>query len=78
MCCSDVIYTDLRIALLDRVQDKEAIVRLQAVKALSKLSSTEDPSELGEGERAVVQVLIDTLSADPSAYAKTPSPPTML
>ncbi|KAJ6570219.1 nuclear condensing complex subunit [Mycena vulgaris] len=61
------IYVNLRTALLDRIHDKEAMIRVQVVLALSKLAGSEDPSELGEGERSVSQVLIDTLCSDSSA-----------
>ncbi|KAJ7678541.1 nuclear condensing complex subunit [Mycena rosella] len=61
------IYQELRTALLDRIRDKEAIVRVPVVFALSKFAGSEDTSELGEGERTVLQVLIDTLSTDPSS-----------
>lgn len=55
----------MRKALLDRIHDKEAMVRLQVVLALSKLAGSD---EVGEDERSVLQVLLDTLSSDPSAY----------
>ncbi|KAJ7090909.1 armadillo-type protein [Mycena belliarum] len=62
----DRIYADMREALLDRIHDKEAMVRVQVVTALSKFASLEDPSEFVEDERTVMQVLIDSLSSDPS------------
>ncbi|KAJ7454809.1 nuclear condensing complex subunit [Mycena latifolia] len=64
------IYKNLRTALLDRIHDKEGMIRVQVVLALSKLAGSEDPSELGEGERTVLQVLIDTLSTDPSSEVR--------
>ncbi|KAJ7039564.1 nuclear condensing complex subunit [Mycena alexandri] len=60
------IYADLQAALLDRIHDKEATIRVQVVLALSKLAASEDVSELGEGEESVLQVLTDTLLFDPS------------
>ncbi|KAJ7242768.1 nuclear condensing complex subunit [Mycena haematopus] len=60
------IYNDLQQALLDRIHDKEAMVRLQVVIALSKLAASEDPLEVAPGEPILLQVLIDTLSHDPS------------
>ncbi|KAJ7086065.1 nuclear condensing complex subunit [Mycena belliarum] len=64
------IYKDLRAALLDRIHDKESMIRVQVVLALSKLAGSEDPSELGEGESTVLQVLIDTLSTDDIAEVR--------
>ncbi|GLB42418.1 putative nuclear condensing complex subunits, C-term domain [Lyophyllum shimeji] len=59
------IYTDLRSSLLDRANDKEAIVRVQAVIALSRLANAEDPSEVEAGE-SLQDVLIDMLQHDSS------------
>ncbi|KAF7375150.1 Condensin complex subunit 3 [Mycena sanguinolenta] len=63
-----VIYDNLQKALLDRIHDKEPMVRLQVVIALSKLAASEEdePSEVAPGEPTLLQVLIDTLSHDPS------------
>jgi condensin complex subunit 3 len=44
------------------------MIRVQVVLALSKLAVSEDPSEVGKGEQTLLQVLIDTLSSDPSPY----------
>ncbi|KAG6826590.1 hypothetical protein H0H92_015229 [Tricholoma furcatifolium] len=60
-------YKKLRTSLLDRLNDREAPVRLQASIALSKLSVAEDPSEVAEGEQSMLEVLQDTLQYDPSA-----------
>ena len=51
------------MCLLERIHDKEAPVRVQAVIALSKLCGSEDPSE----EPNITEVLMDTLSYDTSA-----------
>jgi condensin complex subunit 3 len=64
---SEEIYTDLRAALLDRINDKEAPVRVQAVIALSKLSGSEEPTEVEDGEQSVADVLVDILAHDQSA-----------
>ncbi|KAJ7678711.1 hypothetical protein B0H17DRAFT_1139263 [Mycena rosella] len=61
------IYSDLQNALLDRINDKEVMIRVQVVTALSKLAISEDLSEINEGESTVLQMLIDILSTDPSA-----------
>ncbi|KAI0090375.1 nuclear condensing complex subunit [Irpex rosettiformis] len=60
------VYNDLRMCLLERVNDKEAPVRVQAVIALSKLCGSEDPSE----EPNITDVLVDTLSYDTSAEVR--------
>jgi condensin complex subunit 3 len=44
------------------------MIRVQVVLALSKLAVSEDPSEVDKGEQTLLQVLIDTLSSDPSPY----------
>lgn len=61
------IYKDLRAALIERVNDKETTVRVQAVIALSKLCGSEDPSEVSEGEQTVSDILIDILAHDSSS-----------
>lgn len=50
------------------MRDKEPPIRVQAVVALSKLSGSEDPSELDEGEPTIIEVLLDTLAYDTVAY----------
>jgi condensin complex subunit 3 len=42
-------------------------VRIQAVIALSKLSGTEDPEDLDEGEPDVIDILTEILQFDPVA-----------
>ncbi|KAF5371875.1 hypothetical protein D9615_009582 [Tricholomella constricta] len=66
--CSEVIYTQLRLSLMDRVSDREASICVQVVVALSKLSGTEDPSpsEVEEGEPTASDVLLDILEHDSS------------
>jgi condensin complex subunit 3 len=58
---------ELRAALIERVNDKEIPVRVQAVIALSKLCGSEDPSELSKGEQTVSDILIDILAHDTSS-----------
>ncbi|KAJ7722735.1 nuclear condensing complex subunit [Mycena maculata] len=59
------IYQDLRTALLDRIHDKEAMVRVQVVIALSKMAGSGGSSD--PDEQAVLNVLWETLSSDNSA-----------
>ncbi|OBZ78081.1 Condensin complex subunit 3 [Grifola frondosa] len=60
------LYTSLRSSLMERLRDKEAMVRVHAVVALSKLSFSEEPSELEEGESSILDTLIDTMTYDTS------------
>ncbi|KAI0363430.1 ARM repeat-containing protein [Pilatotrama ljubarskyi] len=60
------LYTDLRATLLARLNDKEPTVRTQAVIALSKLSYSEDPSELAQGEPSILDTILDAMAYDTS------------
>ncbi len=64
---SDDLYADLRSSLLERVQDKEASIRTQAVIALSKLQRGETAIEMSSDEVPLVEVLAEVLQLDPSA-----------
>ncbi|KAF8494799.1 nuclear condensing complex subunit [Gautieria morchelliformis] len=66
----DDIYTLLRASLLERINDKESSVRIQAVIALSKLAGTEDPEDLDEGEPDVIEVLMEILQFDTAAEVR--------
>ncbi|OCH93098.1 hypothetical protein OBBRIDRAFT_725376 [Obba rivulosa] len=76
-CLSDMIsylgeldedmYLALRTALMERTQDREAAVRMQAIHALAKLLPSEDITELDEDEPSILDVLCDTLVHDISA-----------
>jgi condensin complex subunit 3 len=52
---------------LERINDKEFSVGIQAVIALSNLFGTEDPEDLDEGEPDVVEVLMEILQFDAAA-----------
>ncbi|KAK4702820.1 condensin complex subunit 3, partial [Phenoliferia sp. Uapishka_3] len=83
-------YQLLKDALLERVRDKEANVRMQAVVALSKLQGDDDadsssssdddsdaestPSSSGDGQK-VASVLADVLTHDPAAFVSSSSLP---
>jgi condensin complex subunit 3 len=69
---SEDIFTLLRDAILRRVQDKEAIVRSQAVLALSKLCITEIDDDSGSDDVPVIDMLLDSLAHDPSACVLRP------
>ncbi|KAJ7863492.1 nuclear condensing complex subunit [Mycena olivaceomarginata] len=61
-------YLALRETLIDRSTcDKESTIRAQAVSALARLVASEDPSELQEGEKSIVDVLLDVMALDPAA-----------
>lgn len=65
--CSEDLYTNLRSALLERICDKEAPIRVQSVIAISKLCGSEDPTEIEEGPSAI-DILGEVLSTDPSPW----------
>lgn len=60
------MYTTLRNQLIDRVNDKEPIIRAHAVIALSKLVGSEDPSELPNDEPTILITVLEVLCGDPS------------
>lgn len=64
---SEELYTTLRQSLLERIQDKEAAVRVQAVIAIGKLQKGENPDEVGEDEVPLIDALCEVLQYDPSA-----------
>ncbi|KIM46792.1 hypothetical protein M413DRAFT_23143 [Hebeloma cylindrosporum] len=63
-------YTELRDALMDRLNDKETIIRAHAVIALSKLIGSEDPDEADQGEETILQTLLEAISTDPAAEVR--------
>ncbi|KAH7887136.1 nuclear condensing complex subunit [Phlebopus sp. FC_14] len=64
------VYLMLGSALIERVHDKETLIRVQAVVALSKLCGSEDPSDVEDDEKTAVDVLLETLSCDPAAEVR--------
>jgi condensin complex subunit 3 len=60
-------YKNLRTALIDRLVDKESVVRYQAVISLAKLCGTENDSELADGEPSILDILLRTMAQDESA-----------
>ena len=72
---SKKIYPDLRESLLDRINDKEAAIRVQAVMAVARLCSREEDEDSDEDEPALKEddipmkeILADVLAHDNSAY----------
>ncbi|KAG0368508.1 nuclear condensing complex subunit [Gamsiella multidivaricata] len=64
----DDLYTQLKDSLMERVRDKEAAVRVQAVFALSKLQGGgEETEDKNDDDDTVVQKLLDLMQYDPSA-----------
>ncbi|KAG6907366.1 hypothetical protein DXG01_009187 [Tephrocybe rancida] len=59
-------YNLLKEGLIDRICDKETIIRAHAATALSKLAGSEDPDEVAPGEKTILEVLLDVLSFDPA------------
>ena len=64
---SEELYSTLRQSILERIQDKEAAVRVQAVIAIGKLQKGEDPQTINSDEAALIDVLCDVLQYDTSA-----------
>ena len=64
---SEDMYTVLRSGLVERAHDKESIVRLYAVIALSKLVNSEDPNDLEIGEQSLSEIVLNSLCLDPAA-----------
>ena len=65
---SQDLYKDLRISLIDRLTDKEPLVRAHSVAALSKLALSEDPDDLDEDGEPTLHHLLNNLLKDPAAY----------
>ncbi|KAK2461192.1 hypothetical protein APHAL10511_006719 [Amanita phalloides] len=63
-------YSSLRTSLVDRVNDKEPVIREYAVVALSKLAGTEDPHEIQEGEKTILEMLLEIMSFDDAAEVR--------
>lgn len=74
---SEDMYLALRTSLMERTQDREPAVRVQAIMALAKLAPSEDLTELDEDEPSIVDVLCDTLAHDTSACVRNLLPTTM-
>ncbi|KAF7316513.1 hypothetical protein MIND_00170500 [Mycena indigotica] len=61
-------YVSLRESLIERATcDKESTIRAQAVSALARLIGSEDPNELQEGERTILEIILDVVVYDPAA-----------
>ena len=67
---SEDAYNELREGLIQRLCDKETIIRVHVILALSKLVGTESPDEIEQGERTILQTLLDIVSTDPAAYVQ--------
>jgi condensin complex subunit 3 len=67
-CYSEDVYNELRGTLMDRLNDKETLIRAHAVIALSKLIGSEDPDDAEQGEQTILQTLLEVISTDPAAY----------
>ncbi|KAJ7064682.1 nuclear condensing complex subunit [Mycena amicta] len=61
-------YVSLRENLIERATcDKESTIRAQAVSALAHLIGSEDPSELQEGEKTILEIILEIVVFDPAA-----------
>jgi condensin complex subunit 3 len=73
---SEDMYNSLRLALMERVRDKEPFIRVQAVAALAKIcGSDEDLEQLGDDEQTATEILEELLAHDPSACVSPSSSP---
>jgi condensin complex subunit 3 len=52
---------------MDRICDKESLIRSHTIIALSKLIGSEDLSEMEPGEKTILEVLLDVICYDLSA-----------
>ncbi|KAH8108765.1 nuclear condensing complex subunit [Phellopilus nigrolimitatus] len=64
------LYSELRTSLLERLCDKESLVRAHCVAALSKLATSEDPNDLEDDEQPIVTSLLDRLFYDPAVEVR--------
>lgn len=62
---SEDTYNVLREGLLDRICDKESLIRAHAVVAIAKLIGSEDLDEVETGERTILEILLDIVLYDP-------------
>ncbi|KAL0578384.1 chromosome condensation complex Condensin, subunit G [Marasmius crinis-equi] len=63
-------YGLIRKNLIERIHDKEPIIRAHSVVALSKLVGTEDPDELEVGESTAEELILDALCFDTAAEVR--------
>ena len=61
------MYTELRASLLERLSDKEPLVRVHSVASLSLLAASEDPYDLDDDEPPILNSLLEVLFYDPAA-----------
>ncbi|KAJ3982195.1 nuclear condensing complex subunit [Lentinula detonsa] len=63
-------YNHLRDNLIERLCDKEPLIRAHAAIGLSKLVGTEDPEELGQGEKTCLDLLLECVQYDTAAEVR--------
>ncbi|KIK68659.1 hypothetical protein GYMLUDRAFT_68514 [Collybiopsis luxurians FD-317 M1] len=63
-------YNKLRENLIERLCDKEPLIRAHSAVALSKLVGTENPDELGPGEKTSLDLLLECTQYDPTAEVR--------
>ena len=68
---SQDVYNELRSCLLERLHDKESLVRANCAIALCKLSASEDPEEVEE-DGPILSHLMGSLLYDPATYVLFP------
>lgn len=60
------MYAELKNALLERLCDKEQLIRTLAVISLSKLAASEDVDDLEDDEEPIIMSLLNHLFEDPA------------
>ncbi|KAJ4489926.1 nuclear condensing complex subunit [Lentinula aciculospora] len=63
-------YNQLRNNLIERLCDKEPLIRAHAAVALSKLVGTEDLEELRQGEKTCLDLLLECVQYDTAAEVR--------
>lgn len=61
---SESTYNQLRDNLIDRLCDKEALIRAHAAIALAKLAGAENPDELKSGEKTCLDMILECVQYD--------------
>ncbi|KAM6503310.1 Nuclear condensing complex subunit [Amanita muscaria] len=64
------MYSLLRGSLVERVSDKESLIRAYVAVALSKLVGTEDPNEVQDGGKTILETLLEITCLDDAAEVR--------
>ena len=67
---SEILYQEMRGALLGRLHDKEPQIRAISAASLAKLLPTEELDDITEGETSILEALVDVLKYDTSSEVR--------